>query len=411
MKINKIIALAICLLSILGASAQNGIMSPYSRYGYGLLNDNVTSAQRAMGGVGYAMNSGRQINVMNPASYAAIDSLTFLFDMGFDLDWLWSEENGAKESNNNGSLNYITMSFPLAKGLGASIGLLPFSSTGYTFGQTVDNGSVSRTGNGDINELYLGVGYSPIKNLYVGFNAAYLFGTINNDVYAYTINGSTSLFQRYMKVRDYKLDFGVQYSYNVDRNNRVTVGATFSPGKSFHGDTYGVYFDASASKADTTGYTKLGGKYTMPATYGAGVNYVWRERLMAEVDFTYQPWKNVKYASMEGFESTQFDNRWKVAAGLGWTPQPRGSWGARVQYRIGAYYTHDYLNILGNNVREYGATLGFGLPVPTFKSTVNLGFEYKHRQATPNPLIKENYFTISLGINFNEMWFRKSKIY
>ena len=130
MKINKIIALAICALATLGASAQNGTMSPYSRYGYGLLNDNATAAQRFMGGVGYGMNSGRQINVMNPASYAAIDSLTFLFDMGFDLDFLSSEENGVKESNNSGSLNYITMAFPLAKRLGASVGLLPYSSTG-----------------------------------------------------------------------------------------------------------------------------------------------------------------------------------------------------------------------------------------------------------------------------------------
>ncbi|MCM1452460.1 MAG: hypothetical protein NC102_09380 [Clostridium sp.] len=411
MKINKIIALAICLLSFFGASAQNGTMSPYSRYGYGLLNDNATSGQRFMGGVGYAMNSGRQINVMNPASYAAIDSLTFLFDMGFDLDWLSSEENGLKEHNNNGSLNYITMSFPIAKRLGASIGLLPFSSTGYTFGQSIDNGGVSRTGNGDINELYIGVGYSPFKNFYAGMNFGYLFGTINNDVYASTITGSTSLFQRYMRVRDYKLDFGVQYSYNLDRNNRLTLGATFSPGKSFHGETYGVYYDVSTNESDTTGYTKLGGKYTMPASYGVGLNWTWRERLMVEADFTYQPWKNVKYASMEGFESTQFDNRWKFAAGIGWTPQPRGSWVKRVQYRAGAYYTHDYLNILGNNVREYGVTVGFGLPVPTFKSIINLGFEYKHRQATPNPLIKENYFTVSVGINFNEMWFRKSVIY
>ncbi len=411
MKINKIIALAMCALSLLGASAQNGTMSPYSRYGYGLLNDNATAAQRFMGGVGYGMNSGRQINVMNPASYAAIDSLTFLFDMGFDLDWLSQEENGLKETNNNGRLNYITMAFPLSKRVGASVGILPYSSTGYTFGQSIDNGQVSRTGNGDISELYIGVGYMPLRNLYVGVNAAYMFGTINNDVYASTISGSSSLFQRYMRVRDYKLDFGVQYVYNIDRSNRLTLGATFSPGKSFHGETYGVYYDSSADKADTTGYTKLGGKYGMAASYGLGINYMWRERLMLEADFTYQPWKDVKYANMEGFEQTQFDNRWKLAVGLGWTPQPRGSYIQRVQYRLGAHYTHDYLNIRGNNVREYGATFGLGLPVPTFKSIVNLGFEYKHRQATPNPLIKENYFTVSIGINFNEMWFRKAKIY
>ena len=72
--------LAAAFLASAAASAQTS--SPYSMYGYGIIGDRATSLQRQMGGVGYAMNSGRQINVMNPASYAAIDSLTFLFDIG-----------------------------------------------------------------------------------------------------------------------------------------------------------------------------------------------------------------------------------------------------------------------------------------------------------------------------------------
>ena len=83
---------------------------------------------------------------------------------------------------------------------------------------------------------------------------------------------------------------------------------------------------------------------------------------------------------------------------------------------IGAYYNNDYLEILSasgtaNRLREYAVSGGFGFPVPAFKTLVNLTFEYKHRAADPNPLIKENYFGISLGVNFNEMWFRQSKIY
>ena len=62
--------------------------SAYSRIGYGLMSDNATGTQRAMGGVGYAMQSGRQINVMNPASYAYVDSLTFLWDVGVDFTCL-----------------------------------------------------------------------------------------------------------------------------------------------------------------------------------------------------------------------------------------------------------------------------------------------------------------------------------
>lgn len=93
------------------------------------------------------------------------------------------------------------------------------------------------------------------------------------------------------------------------------------------------------------------------------------------------------------------------------TPNFRGGYFKRVQYRMGAYYNNDYLLIRGNQLREYGVTAGFGFPVPTFKTIVNLGFEWKHRQANPNPLIKENYFNVTIGINFNEMWFRQSKIY
>lgn len=38
-----------------------------------------------MGGIAYGLRNGYQINASNPASYTAIDSLTFLFDAGMTL--------------------------------------------------------------------------------------------------------------------------------------------------------------------------------------------------------------------------------------------------------------------------------------------------------------------------------------
>ena len=111
MKINKLIAVCALAACVFSASAQ--ISSPYSKFGYGLLNDNATSAQSQMGGVGYAMNSGRQINVMNPASYAAIDSLTFLFDMGVDFTSIKSTDTGiqpqVKEQRYGGGLDRLNV--------------------------------------------------------------------------------------------------------------------------------------------------------------------------------------------------------------------------------------------------------------------------------------------------------------
>ena len=62
------------------------------------------------------------------------------------------------------------------------------------------------------------------------------------------------------------------------------------------------------------------------------------------------------------------------------------------------------------NVRDYGASIGVGLPAPNGKTTVNLGFEWRHRESSPKQLITENYFNITLGVNFNELWFWKSRI-
>lgn len=411
MKITKhLLALALMLSVSTAIIAQNA-MTPYSRYGYGLLQDNATSTQRAMGGVGYAMNSGRQINVMNPASYASIDSLTFLFDMGISATALWSQEGDKRGKDFGGGLDYITMQFPIMKNMGASIGLLPFSSVGYSFGDKIMHGANAYEGSGGLNQLYAGVSGRFFNHLSIGANVSYLFGTTVNSIYAYTSTGSKSLFERVMQVRDWRLQFGAQYSFNVGEKNRVTLGAVFTPGKDLLGKTWGMEYDLDNDEPPTLSDSlRTKGKYSLPNCWGGGINYEWNNRLMAEVDFTYQTWKDAKFSAIQEIEKPRFDNRWEISAGVQYTPKPRGSYAQRIQYRFGGFYNHDYLMVNDNNVKEYGLSAGFGLPVNGFKTIVNIGFEYRHRQASPQVLIKEDYFNITLGVNFNEMWFWKNKI-
>lgn len=414
MKIFKtnILKAAVVLAAAMTFTANSqDVRSPYSRFGYGLLNDNATSAQTAMGGVGYAMNSGRQINVMNPASYANCDSLTFLFDIGMDYSRLWSREGDGYGTSSSGGLQYITMQVPITKFLGASIGLLPYSSVGYAFGGEIENGADAREGSGGFNQLYLGIAGKIFKGFSAGANISYLWGDVSNAAYAYTSSGATSLFQHVISVRDWHLDLGVQYTFPISGKNEMSVGAKFSPGKDLHGTSYGIVYDMNQdAKADTTDQAGLKGNYSLPNTWGIGVSYRWNKRLLAEVDFTYQNWKNSKFRSLEGWDRTQFDDRWKIAFGAQYQPNPRGGYLSRITYRIGAYYNHDYVKVKGNTLGDYGLTCGFGFPVPGFKTVVNLGFEYKYRRAHPEPLIKEQYFNVTIGVNFNELWFWRNKL-
>ena len=67
-------------------------------------------------------------------------------------------------------------------------------------------------------------------------------------------------------------------------------------------------------------------------------------------------------------------------------------------------------DVCSSDLSEYGVSLGFGLPSNFSKTMVNLSFEYKRRKSSPINYIQEDYFNITIGVNFNEMWFWKNKI-
>ncbi len=421
MKKIKLLLLSLAATAF-AASAQDN--NNYSMYGYGILSDRATSMQRQMGSVGYAMNSGRQINVMNPASYAAIDSLTFLFDMGADISFLWQKEGKAREHTTGGGLDYITMQFPITKYLGASIGMLPYSSVGYAFGNEIKFGAVQNQGSGGINQAYLGLG-GKYKGFSLGVNVAYSFGNIINDVYATPSSVGQAVIEHVMQIRDWDIVIGAQYTARLSKTDDMTVGLTYTPKKSLHGDTWVTTQENTASgvTADTVASMKMNGHYYTPTTFGGGISYRHERtsRWMVEADVTYQAWSKAEYSPLYRngapptaenmvFQGMHFNDRTRYALGGEWVPKVRGNYLQRMAYRAGIYTANDYLNINGNKLREYGLTAGFGFNTPEGKTMINLGFEWKHRQGHPQRMITQDFFNITLGINVNELWFWQRRI-
>ncbi len=413
MKIYRFLLIAIVAATCCFSAQAQDELTPYSKMGYGMLKDNVSGAQRQMGGVGYAMRNGRQINAMNPASYSQVDSLTFIWDVGLDLTNLWSKEGAISSHAFGGGLDYISSMFRIYPHLGGSFGIVPYSSVGYSFGSILENGIESREGQGGITELYLGFGYEPFKNFSFGANFSYMFGTITNDTFI--LGSTTTLFERVFEIRDWNVHLGMQYGIDLTPRDKVILGFTYTPRKSFHGNRWGAYYDVDLDiTADTVGYQSMKGDFEQPNSFGAGISYNRDNKISAEVDFTYQQWAKAKYRPLSGFEDDKmtFNNRWRVAAGLQFSPLKQTNYLTRMVYRVGAHYNRDYINVIGNNVRDYGISFGFGLPTSsiTSKTMINIGFEWKHRISAPQLLIKEDYFNITLSVNFNELWFWKNKI-
>ena len=130
---NRYIAVVVLLFSIIFASKAQ---SPYSMHGLGILDDCTLGINSGMGGVGYAINNKMQVNPKNPASYAAMDSLTFLFDIGMSLDIDWMNESlktkTLRETKTTANFDYAILQFPMGKHFAASLGLMPFSRVNYS---------------------------------------------------------------------------------------------------------------------------------------------------------------------------------------------------------------------------------------------------------------------------------------
>ena len=70
-----------------------------------------------------------------------------------------------------------------------------------------------------------------IQGVLFGANIAYLWGTLNrNSTNSYSDSYVNTLSKNYTaQVKSYKADFGVQYTYPIDRKNELTLGlALFS---------------------------------------------------------------------------------------------------------------------------------------------------------------------------------------
>lgn len=415
-----ILAWTVVMLCAAWPAAAQPTTSPYSMYGYGILSDRATSMQRQMGGIGYAMNGGRQINAMNPASYSQIDSLTFLWDMGANISWTWRREGKNREKVTGGGLDYITMQFPISKFLGGSLGLLPYSSVGYAFGDEVRHGAVENQGSGGINQAYLGLS-GKMGGFSIGANVSYDFGNIQNDIYTVPSNSGNTLFEQIMQVRDWSVVIGAQYTQKIGQFSTATIGITYTPAKSLHGQTWATVQEMTQESAsDTVAYSKLKGKYTTPTCIGAGIS--WKRTKNSSIyigaDFSWQQWSKAKYSPLYSeknpgivaMQGLRFNDRIRLAAGAEYVPQIFGNYLQRTAYRIGAFACRDYLTVDGNSVREYGITCGFGLHTPQEKTMVNIGVEWRHRSAHPARLVSENYLSVTLGLNFNELWFWQRKI-
>ena len=422
---NRIKLIFTVLLAVMctGAFAQADIDSPYSLFGVGQLREGTMNGRlKGMGGVANAMSDKAMINNANPASYAMIDTLAFLFDAGLYFKSSSFSTSSLTEKAAGASFDYVAMGFALTNWWKMAVGAQPYSNVGYNIetsfhDESIGNYSEVFQGDGGLNQVFWGNGFRIGKHFAVGANASYVFGNSKSTTTLLYPDSSFMICTRRSRdfmVRSFLFDYGVMYHGNVGKDLTLSVGLTYKQKINLRGVQ--TTFVRSIEETDNTITTEYlidtiaytvdkNARYTMPHGFGFGITLQKSNRWTVGADFNWAQWSTfAKNGVNQGLQDS-----WSVAVGGEFLPRSTslsGYW-TKVAYRIGGFYEQTLLNIDGTSINKIGATIGVTLPVPKTMSKVNVGLEFGNCGTKSANLIQERYINLTVGVSIFERWFVK----
>jgi len=404
--------------------SQIRIASPYSRFGLGDISENNNAWNMSMGQTSYALRSPYHISYSNPASYIAFDSTSFVFEGGFNADLVQLTSSFQTVNRNYASLGYLLFGMPVTKWWRTSIGLVPYSDVGYNVANYEiypEIGSVLRiySGSGGVNRLYWGNAFRIFRNLSIGVNASYLFGSMLREslvTFPDSINSMSFKVDNYVILNDLYFNFGLQYRAKLKNDLFMTLGAVYantsnvSASLDIISQTFLIGASGIEYPKDTLGMA-LGYKGTVviPTMFGGGFSFEKPDKWMAGIDFRWQNWEKFRAFEM----SDSLVNSWQINAGAEFVPNIDNytNYLSRMRYRIGFLYNRTYLKLRGQNLNEYAFSVGFGFPLRGMKTALNIGAQIGTRGTTQADLIRESYIKLVIGFSIYERWFIKRKYY
>jgi hypothetical protein len=410
---------------IFRAQAQN-LNSAYSRYGLGDIVPSQNILTRGMGGVGAAYYDYSTVNFLNPASYARLQATTL--DIGVELNTrsLKSTNPPRKYSAYSPMISYVQLGIPLKKsgGWGMNIGLRPITRINYKIEQNEKLGGLDsmRTlyeGSGGTYEAYVGTGVTIVKNLSIGVNVGYMFGSKDYSSKRTVINDSVFYYPSNYEVKSsfggLMVNAGIQYTAKLSKSSWLRFGAhgnlqqTLNASRDYLYETFNYTNAGSTTTIDTVSFvTDASGKVKYPASWGAGIIYDKLGKWMIGVDYSTQKWSQYRFFDEE--DKVRDSYTWHMGAQL--FPKGGKNYWSNVSLRTGFSIGRDYISV-DRDLPKWSVSAGVGLPMrkPAYSnqfSVINTAFEFGQR-GDKNSLIRESFFTFSVGLSLSDIWFVKRK--
>ena len=437
----KPLFILVCLVTgWMPLAAQVNAVSPLTVFGLGDLSEGYFAQNFGLGGTSAAVREPLYINIANPASYSALEYTTLEVAVSQKFIQQRIQATNQELNNQNAYFNYFGLGFKINEWWGATASLAPYSFVGYniyTTDSVAEFGDIlyEFQGTGGINQVVLGNAFEPIKNLSIGINVRYLFGSWDKSA-AIVLNNSTFYNSKGLSttgVSSFAFDYGAQYTLSLANQKRLVLGGTFanqinlnaiqsSVKYSFLYNAQGIQvpMDTLSASLDVPGTITLPSRYSLGFSYGKTnenyASYAW----MITGEYASTQWSKFRDINEIG----GLNNSFRTSVGGYFIPAYafEGSKRAKtyfsiVEYRFGGFFEQTQLQLGGKDVTNYGITMGLGLPVffrslapGEKKSTIfNFGIVVGNKGNGQTDQINERYINLLFGLTLGDQWFQKFK--
>jgi hypothetical protein len=258
-----------------------------------------------------------------------------------------------------------------------------------------DNSELQYSGSGGITQFYFGNGFLLTENLSVGVAASFLHGAIDRretitSGYAFGTEVASVTY-----VNQGKLDFGLQYVFPIGDDNSLTIGAVYNNRLRLNTS----YETAIYQSQDTLASDKTSiDDYVLPQKFGSGVAFRTNQSTLT-FDLSYEQWSQAKLE-----DDLKLRNTRRASAGYQYRADDSGSFLNGVVFRTGGYVQENPLILKNTTFRDWGLTVGIGLPVSNGRNALNLSYSYNRSGTLEKNLISQQSHIFALDITFRDLW-------
>lgn len=409
----KKIFLALTLVACCVKTNAQNTASPYSIIGIGNIEKSSFDKTSGLGYAGVALVSDKDVLIGNPASLSFLRNYsyyhnTFYFDIAARYKNVNYSGDPIKNStaNQSNDLQFRKLTFttkPKPK-WGLSFGLLPFSSTNYSFtGVRRVQGSnetvpAAYDGNGSTNLIYLSNSLALSKKLSIGVQSAVLFGNFKDREVVYSaITDSVLTKEKTVFVSKIVFKGGIIFKDTINKNWNYSLGATGSLRSNMRANYKVKITDGASILKDNedliTNYTSL------PAIFTTGLAVNFKNTYTFVLDYAHQDWSSLNIKGL----NYSLKNSDRISTGINYHFYPKANDKKKEHFLQLGYYNHNTnLSIYGEKINEFAFTLGAGIQLGSL--TLQAALEAGSKGTTNMGLVKENFTQFGIGLTYRDLW-------